>query len=145
MNTPKTLTTFTLKSLKDFHACETGYDTLVGSLPADFPEDQPINLLAALASNPAQDVFWALRAVAQDISHLIGPLSADAAEAVLPIFERAYPNDNRPRQAIEAVRSGNPDAAAAASAAAADAYAADARADFDQTLIKILKTYFSEE
>ena len=30
--------------------------------------------------------------------------SADCAERVLPFFEKAYPNDNRPRQAIAACR-----------------------------------------
>jgi len=30
--------------------------------------------------------------------------AADCAEAVLPIFERAYPNDDRPRLAIQAAR-----------------------------------------
>ena len=30
--------------------------------------------------------------------------AADCAEAVLPIFERDYPNDDRPRKAIEAAR-----------------------------------------
>lgn len=185
MTTPKILATFTLQSLKDFKACEDGYDTLMCSLPIGFPEDQPINLLSALDSNPVNDVFWALRAVSQDLRPILGPLSADVAEAVLPIFERAYPNDNRPRKAIEAARLGNPDAADAADAAydaaatastAAAAYTADAayaaaaraaayaaaanaaytanaanaasyaaaRADFDQTLIKILKTYFTE-
>ena len=201
MNTPKILATFTLQSLQKFQACQDGYDTLVASLPVDFPLDQPINLLTALSSNPVRDIFWALRAVSQDISHLLGPLSADVAEAVLPNFERAYPNDDRPRKAIEAARAGNPDAAdaaadaayaaattadadaayaadaaraaaraafyaadadaafyaAAAANAAYAAYAADAAdaayaayadragADFDQTLIKILKNYFSEE
>lgn len=144
----KLLATFTLKSLKDFHACKTGYDTLVSSLPKGFPEDHPINLLAALASNPVQDIFWALRAVSQDISYLLGPLSADVAEAVLHLFERAYPNDDRPRKAIEAARAGDPDNANAASASAAYANAASAayaaNADFDQVLIKILKTYFTE-
>ena len=58
-----------------------------------------------------------------------------AAEQVLSIFEEKYPNDNRPRKAIEAARNylENPcketaDAAAYAADAAADAaaYAADA-------------------
>lgn len=194
------LATFTLASLKSYKACESGYQTLVASLPSGFPEDQPINLLSALASNSVQDVFWALRAVEQDLSRILGPLSADIAEAVLPIFESVYPNDDRPRKAIEAARSGDSELAAsaasdaahaayaasraadayyaasdaasraasdaasdaayaaayaayAASSAAASAYAAAAAAsaasraayaDFDQTLIKILKTYFSE-
>ena len=60
-------------------------------------------------------------------------LAADIAESVLPIFEKEYPKDGRPRNAIEAAR-GWADgkvalkdvraAAAYAAAAAADAYAA---------------------
>lgn len=153
----KTLATFTLASLKARKACESGYQTLVASLPSGFPEDQPINLLSALNSNAIQDVFWALRAVEQDLSSILGPLSADIAEAVLPLFEKAYPDDDRPRKAIEAARSGDSElaasradaayaayaAAASRAAASASAYAAS-DADLDQTLIKILKTYFSE-
>ncbi len=55
------------------------------------------------------------------------------AESVLPLFEAKYPNDNRPRLAIEAARAwiGDPcertaDAARAADAAYAAAYAANA-------------------
>lgn len=70
-------------------------------------------------------------------------VAADIAELVLPIFEKQYPNDNRPRLAIESARNGTKKearkavAAAYASASAADAtysatysaaYAADAAA-----------------
>jgi hypothetical protein len=59
-----------------------------------------------------------------------------AAEQVIDIFEKKYPNDDRPRKAIETAKTylsnpgkKNKDAAAAAAAAAADAaYAADAAA-----------------
>jgi len=59
--------------------------------------------------------------------------AADIAESVLPIFEEKYPNDSRPREAIEAARAwsngkGTNAAAAAAAAAAADTYAAYAYA-----------------
>ena len=60
-----------------------------------------------------------------------------AAELVIDIYEKKYPNDKRPREAIEAakkyveaLKSGDTDAADAAYAAAdAAAYAADAAAD----------------
>jgi hypothetical protein len=35
---------------------------------------------------------------------LLAVWAADCAERVLPFFEKAYPNDNRPRKAIEACR-----------------------------------------
>ena len=52
--------------------------------------------------------------------------AADCAEHVLHIFESKYPNDDRPRKAIEAAR--QPDAAARTAAADAAAHAADAAA-----------------
>ena len=54
-------------------------------------------------------------------------VAADFAERVLHIYESKYPNDDRPRKAIEAARNGNiTDAAFAARADAADAAFADA-------------------
>jgi hypothetical protein len=44
--------------------------------------------------------------------------AADIAESVLHIYEAAYPGDLRPRQAIEAARSGSADAARSAESAA---------------------------
>jgi len=58
--------------------------------------------------------------------------AADIAESVLHIFKAKYPNDKRPRLAIEAARKGDEDADhAAAYAAAAAAYAAYAAAAAD--------------
>ena len=53
-------------------------------------------------------------------------LAVYCAESVLPIFEKYYPKDDRPRKAIEAAKSGI--AAAYAAAAADDAAYAAARA-----------------
>jgi hypothetical protein len=53
-------------------------------------------------------------------------LAADFAERVLHIYESKHLNDDRPRKAIEAARSGNRYASAYAEAAYAAAYAADA-------------------
>ena len=49
--------------------------------------------------------------------------AAECAALVLPIWEERYPDDDRPRKAIEAAKNGDPYAADAA------AYAADAAAD----------------
>jgi hypothetical protein len=48
-------------------------------------------------------------------------VAADFAERVLHIYETKYPNDDRPRKAIEAARNGDLNAAYAAANAAADA------------------------
>ena len=66
--------------------------------------------------------------------------AADCAERVLPIFEGAYPTDDRPRKAIEAARSDASVAVARAAAtihvamhaAAAAAYAGRAATDAGQ-------------
>jgi len=55
-------------------------------------------------------------------------VAADFAERVLHFYENKYPNDDRPRKAIEAARNNNADAYAAAYAANAAAYAANAAA-----------------
>jgi hypothetical protein len=55
--------------------------------------------------------------------------AADCAERFLPIFESAYPTDDRPRKAIEAAHSGAPVALARAAALAAHAAARVALGD----------------
>jgi len=53
---------------------------------------------------PAPDRFWALlhhEFLTDEQMHL---LACNIAEDVLPIFEQEYPNDDRPRRAIEAKR-----------------------------------------
>jgi hypothetical protein len=63
-----------------------------------------------------------------DVWTVVG-LAADFAAQVLPIWEAQYPNDLRPRQAIEAARSRDPwDARDAAGAAGDAAWAAGAAA-----------------
>jgi hypothetical protein len=54
--------------------------------------------------------------------------ACDCADRVLPIFETRYPDDDRPRKAIAAARSGGSDTAYAANDAYAAAYAANAAA-----------------
>ena len=99
--------------------------------------------LAELTHDDKKWVF--VRSISKDKLRLV---AADFAERVLHIFESKYPNDYRPRKAIEAARDGDKGAtaadaayaaacatayaaarAAAYAARAAAAYAADARAD----------------
>jgi len=77
--------------------------------------------------------------------------AADIAESVLHIYESKYPNDNRPRKAIEAARGGDKDAAwaagdAARAAARAAWAAAGAARDAQEKLIrKICLRYWKDE
>ena len=124
-----TLTT-TLELLKQHRACESGYRKLKKSLGAAWPKDKPINLLQVLESNGVQDMLWCLRATEQDCLKQRYLICADMAESVLHLFTAKYPNDNRPRLAIDAARkvaSGEKDSAYAADAAyaAVDADYAD--------------------
>jgi hypothetical protein len=64
-------------------------------------------------------------------------LAADFAERVLHIYESKYPNDDRPRKAIEAARGGKRYTSAHAAAAAADA----GRKEEEAAQIEIMKRY----
>jgi hypothetical protein len=115
-----------------------------------------------------EDKKWVfVRSIDKDNLRLV---AADFAERVLHIYEIKYPNDDRPRKAIQAVRDGDKDAAYAAHAAAdyavsaaiaddaayyaaAAAYAAraasyaadaDARKNEEQAQIEIMKRYARE-
>jgi hypothetical protein len=68
-----------------------------------------------------EDKIWVfVRSLDKDKLRLV---AADFAERVLHIFENKYPNDDRPRKAIEAARRNDKDAADATYAARAAAYA----------------------
>lgn len=103
---PARLTT-TLNRLKAAGACAARYRHLVkalGGLRA-YRKNTPINLLTILEHNGPEDCIWALRATVEDSSDVVARLiAADCAEAVLPIYETRYPDDLRPRAAIEAAR-----------------------------------------
>ena len=123
----KIFATVSLKSILVHIPCSSGiasFKTKFGHLDPD----TPIPLLACLESNSVQDVIWALRAVHQDISAVIPLIAADFAESVLHLFEEKFPNDDRPRKAIEAARSGERKKARAASYASYAAYTAAADA-----------------
>lgn len=90
--------------------------------------DAPVSLIDCLSSNSVSDVFWALRAVQEDISSVLPLLAADIAESVLVFYEGWKPGDDRPRKAIAAART--------AAYAAADAER-EKQAD-------ILRKYFKE-
>ena len=135
----------TFNSINSNRACEEGYEPLSDALGGDsnYGMDKPISLLKCLESNPIEDVLWALRATLEDSKEFYQKFAVACAEHGLPIFEEKYPEDKRPRLALEAAKSGKLtkeilDAAAdaasayayctAAAAAAAAYYAATAAA-----------------
>jgi len=126
-----TLTT-TLNRLRSADACVSRYAHLLRALGPSFDHDAPINLLTILEHNGTEDCLWALCATAENCDQVARLMAADFAEAVLPVFESQYPNDSRPRAAIEAARkfaTGEITAAAEAAAWAAAKAAAWAASD----------------
>jgi hypothetical protein len=98
----------TLRILKDAGACTDGYKLLRAGLPPRHGMDEPIPLAHGLCSNPMEHVLWAISYVHPDCEverdKLARLFACECAERVLPIFERKFPNDSRPRQAIEVSR-----------------------------------------
>jgi len=135
MKIKKVKLTTTLALLRQHQACESGYRKIRKHLGAKYPDNKPINLLVILKNNGVQNMLWCIRATIEDYQEYRASLFgmyADFAASVLPIYEKYAPDDDRPRKAIKAARSGKncadaADAAyAAADAAAYAAYAADA-------------------
>ena len=95
----------TLNRLREADACTTGYATLLASLGGpSYDHDAPINLIHIVESNGVGDCLWALYATIQDSEQVARLMACDFAEAVLPIYERRYPDDQRPRAAIDTAR-----------------------------------------
>ena len=98
----------TFNSIKFHEACEEGYDPLSIALGGDikYGMDTPISLIKCLESNPIDDVIWALRATLENSKEFSKQFAIACAEHVLPIFEEKYPEDKRPRLALEAAKAG---------------------------------------
>ncbi len=78
---------------------------------------------------PNEDKLWAVLRDDFFTQNELMLLIADFAERVLPLYEREYPNDSRPRDAINASRSFAHGEISAAARAAASAAARDAARD----------------
>jgi len=105
MKSEAVLLTTTLNRLREHGACVEGYEKLLRHLGGpSFDHNAPINLLTILESNGVDDCLWALRATEQNCTVVARLMACDFAEAVLPIWESAYPSDTRPREAIAVSR-----------------------------------------
>ncbi len=121
----------TFRKLKEHQACTSGYKQLAVSLGGitKYGRDTPIPLDRIMESNGMDDTVWCLRCTLEDAENLIIEFACDCAERVLGHYERYYPEDKRPRQAIEAARACVTDKSPASRAAAeAAAWAAEAAA-----------------
>lgn len=103
---PEVYTTFAL--CRKAYACEDGYKQLAKSLGGirRYGKDKPIPLAMVLESNGLDDALWVLQGAraGKDAERIAYLFAADYAARVLKIFEREYPNDSRPREAIMTTR-----------------------------------------
>ena len=95
-----------LYRLRKHNACSGRYNLLVEKLGSEWGDKDEINLLDILEHNGTSDCLWALCATVKhpESDRVMRLMAADFAEAVLPIFEKKYPDDKRPRLAIKAAR-----------------------------------------
>jgi hypothetical protein len=93
----------TLNKIKKHSPCKDGWEKLLNHLNKTQSDDEPLELRTILESNGLNDTIWAMRAV-EGKDKEIRLFAADCAELVLPIYEKLYPDDNRPRLAIQAAR-----------------------------------------
>lgn len=99
----------TLKLLRTHHACEDRYIVFrEAARAAGYKDGSFIPLVFALDSNGLEDTLWALRAVPQEEAanrdKLARLFACDCAERALPLYEKKYPQDLRPRNAIAVAR-----------------------------------------
>jgi hypothetical protein len=102
----KIVLTTSLYRLRRYNACSGRYAHLVDKLGPKWGDKDEINLLDILRHNGTADCLWALCATVKhpEGDKVMRLMAADFAEAVLPIFEKEYPKDDRPRKAIQAAR-----------------------------------------
>jgi len=93
----------TLNKIKSHSPCEDGWKKLLNYLNKTEADDEVLELRTILESNGLDDTIWVFRAV-EEKDKEIRLFAADCAELVLPIYEKQYPNDDRPRKAIQAAR-----------------------------------------
>jgi len=120
----------TLNRIRQADPCSEGWTKLLAFLNKTQADDEPLDLLTILESNGVDDCLWAFQCT-DDNESIYRHMAADFAESVLHIYESDYPNDNRPRLAIQDARDfadGKIDDAACAAARDAASAAASAAA-----------------
>jgi hypothetical protein len=127
----------TFKLAHESGACTEGYRKLAKHLGGvgKYGKDTPIPLSKIVESNGLADALWTLRCTVEPLEvteKILIEFACRCAEHVLVNYEKLYPDDKRPREAIEAARAyaeGRGSAAEAAEAAARAAEAAWAAAE----------------
>jgi hypothetical protein len=114
----------TFKLAHESGACTEGYRKLAKHLGGvnKYGKDTPIPLAVIIESNGLADAIWTLRCTLESSKDIQIEFACRCAEHVLHLYEDKYPDDKRPREAIEAARAyaeGRGSAAEAARAAEA--------------------------
>lgn len=81
-----------------------GYDLLRKTLGKNYGDDTPIKFSQIVESNGLEDALWCLRSICPEHEKEVRLFAADCAERVLHLFEDKFPEDKRPREAIQAAR-----------------------------------------
>ena len=95
--------TTTLNAIRAKGPCEDGWEKLLKSLNKTKADDEELSLEHILESNGVADAIWCLRAV-EGYDREKRLFACDCAEHVLHLYEEKYPDDDRPRKAIEVSR-----------------------------------------
>jgi len=94
----------TFKRIKEFNPCKEGWQKLIGYYKPEAFEEF-VSIEEIIKSNGIKDALWALRCLEGEENRCkIALLCADIVQSVLHFFEKEYPHDERPKQAIEAIR-----------------------------------------
>ena len=96
----------TFKLLREHRACSSDYNKLAGLKGGvnEYGDNTPIPLDEIVKTLGLADGLWALQALTEPTPSWVWLMGAEFAERVLSIFARKYPEDERPRKAIEAIR-----------------------------------------
>jgi hypothetical protein len=91
----------TFRKIKDCKPCGDGWDQLISYHNPPFL-DEEISIEGIIKSNGLDDAIWALQAI--DDTEALTLLSIEAAEFVLPVYEKHFPGDMRIRDCIDACK-----------------------------------------
>ena len=105
----------TLNEIKKYSPCTDGWKRLLSYLGKTQADNEPLDYTTILESNGIDDAIWSLRT--SEDKKLVRIFAGRCAEHVLHIFEDNYPDDDRPRKAVEIALRGELDTANAANAA----------------------------
>ena len=98
----------TLNVIKSKSPCTSGWEKLLKSFDKTKADETPVSIAHLLDSNGINDTLWVIfNCIPDELQHKRNMLAdlaepaIKAAESVLHIFEEKYPEDKRPRDAIE--------------------------------------------